>query len=151
MDRIAAFVNDAQTASTILDPLLRGSQDRTSWTVVLCAPQLTRHIGRFLSNRQRRLWRNRWATEQRGRLEPLFLGSQAADVEWHVPTAALSQTVAMLRQRHGKALRLLDLRRRDPGLHVPDLETHSLRANPHEWKARLAAGAGVSIVLAIAD
>jgi len=52
MEKIAVFVNDAAHARHVLEPLLEGGRP-TRWIVVACAPKLTRHIGRWVSNAAR--------------------------------------------------------------------------------------------------
>ena len=80
MEKIAVFVNDADYAQHLLQPMLRGGGP-THWVLVGCAPVLTRHIGRWVSQAARRQWRERWAAELFAALEPGFSAQPGSQVE----------------------------------------------------------------------
>ena len=56
MEKIAVFVNDAEYARHLLQPMLQG-EGPTHWVLVGCAPTLSRHIGRWVSQAARQQWR----------------------------------------------------------------------------------------------
>ena len=69
MEKIAVFVNDAEHALHIIQPMLKGAAP-AHWIIVASAPTLTRHIGRWVSHAARQQWLERWSAELFGRLEP---------------------------------------------------------------------------------
>ena len=71
MEKIAVFVNDAEHALHIVQPMLRDAAP-THWIIVATPPTLTRHIGRWVSHSARQQWLERWSAELFGRLEPVL-------------------------------------------------------------------------------
>jgi hypothetical protein len=69
MTPTVVFVNDAAHAQAMLRPVMAQSTDRR-WVVVVCAPRLTRRIGKFSSQQSRKQWRAQWAQRLRERLGP---------------------------------------------------------------------------------
>lgn len=150
MEHIAAFVNDEAHARRIVEPLLATEVAAHPWTVVLCPPQMTHRIGKWLSERQRRHWRQKWSKDLQAKLEPMFGAVPHDRLEWVCASSRMTQTTAALRKRHGAALRIVDLRRRQVGDHLPGVEPAS--ANQQEqWKTPVAVSSTLSMVLALVD
>ncbi len=80
MEKIAVFVNDAEHALHIIQPMLKG-EEATHWIIVATAPTLTRHIGRWVSHAARQQWLERWSTELFGQLEPSLRSVAGSKVE----------------------------------------------------------------------
>jgi hypothetical protein len=149
MDRIAIFVNDVASARHILRPMLEGAGP-THWVLVACPPKLTRHVGRWVSQRARRQWHERWAAELFGALVPEFAARAGGELETLIATRPLVDVSARLAARLPQ-LRLLDARAARAG-HVDEpisLAQPALAAG--RWAAPVAATAGLSLMLTLAD
>ena len=148
METIAVFVNDAAHARHVLQPLLQGGRP-THWIVVACAPRLTRHIGRFVSNAARAQWRERWASELYAALEPELAAPGGSRVEKLLARRPLVDVSARLQAREAQ-VRLLDARA--PRWGQPDEPiTLAQPAEPSRWVAPLAVTTGLSAMLALVD
>ena len=147
METIAVFVNDAAHARHVLEPLLEGGRP-TRWIVVACAPKLTRHIGRWVSNAARTQWRERWASELYAELEP-ELAADGNRVEKMLARRPLVEVSARLQSREA-GVRLLDARA--PRWGQPDEPiTVAQPAEQSRWVAPLAVTTGLSAMLALVD
>ena len=147
METIAVFVNDAAHARHVLEPLLEGGRP-TRWIVVACAPRLTRHIGRWVSNAARTQWRERWASELYAELEP-ELAADGSRVEKMLARRPLVEVSARLQAREA-GVRLLDARA--PRWGPPDEPiTVAQPAEQSRWVAPLAVTTGLSAMLALVD
>jgi hypothetical protein len=120
MQKIAVFVNDAEHARGVLQPLLL-SGEPTHWIVVTCAPTLTRHIGRWVSNAARRQRAERWGEELFALIEPTLRATAGNRVDRVLAQRQVHHTVARLQHLEGP-LRLLDARRPRPGRPEEPLE-----------------------------
>lgn len=149
METIAVFVNDLAHARHILQPMLRGDAP-THWVVVACAPTLTRHIGRWVSHAARHQWRERWAAPLFAALEPELTAQPGSKVERVLAEPPLIDVSARLMARLPH-LRLLDARqaRLGPGEEPITAEQPAEAANG--WAAPVAATAGLSLLLTLAD
>ena len=149
MEKIAVFVNDAQHARHILQPMLRGAGP-THWVVVACAPTLTRHIGRWVSNAARRQWLERWSSELFALIEPDLRGRTGNKVEKMLVKRPLTEVCARLEARLGP-LRLLDARRPRLGKADEPLTAGQPPADAEGWVYPVVATTGLSALLALAD
>jgi len=149
MEKIAVFVNDAEFARHVLQPMLDGAEP-THWILVGCPPALTRHIGRWVSQAARQAWRERWGAEVFARLEPDLMARQGSQVEKLLPRRPLAEISARLQARL-PGVRLLDARRPRLG-HVDEPLTAT---QPSAGGAResgvVAAATGLAAMLALAD
>ena len=145
MEKIAVFVNDAEFARHVLQPMLDGAEP-THWILVGCPPALTRHIGRWVSQ----AWRERWGAEVFARLEPELTARAGSQVEKLLPRRPLAEISARLQARL-PGVRLLDARRPRLG-HVDEPLTAT---QPSAGGAResgvVAAATGLAAMLALAD
>jgi hypothetical protein len=149
MEKIAVFVNDAAHAQHILQPMIDGGGP-THWIVVACPPTLTRHIGRWVSNSAREQWRERWAAELFGQLEPPLRSRAGSQVEKLLAKRRLIDVSARLEARFGP-IRLLDARRPRVGKTDEPITATQPADAPHRWAAPMALTTGLSAVLALSD
>jgi hypothetical protein len=149
MEKIAVFVNDAEHARHILQPMLQGAGP-THWIVVACAPTLTRHIGRWVSNAARQQWLERWSGELFAQLEPDLRERAGSRVDKLLVKRPLTDVCARLETRHGP-LRLLDARRPRLGRADEPLTTGQPPADDKGWAYPVAAATGLTALLALVD
>lgn len=149
MEKIAIFVNDAQHARHILRPMLQGGA-ATHWIVVACAPNLTRHIGRWVSHAARQQWLERWSADLFAQLEPELRAASGSRVEKMLARRALPELCQRLQSRQGP-LRLLDARRPRVGRPEEPLTRDQPPAEGQHWGYPVAALSGLSALLTLAD
>lgn len=150
MDPIAVFVNDARYAQHLLTPLLEGARP-THWVLVACAPRLTRHIGRWVSQGARAQWRERWAAELFAELEPALKAQRGSRVEKMVAKRPLVDVSSRLSARLA-GIKLVDARA--PRWGQPDepiIANQPASGLPQQWAGPLAVTTGLSAVLALVD
>jgi hypothetical protein len=71
METIIVFIDDADHATQLLLPqLAQQTLGPTRWVLVGCAPRVTRHISRFVTQSARAGWRGSWADKVFARLMP---------------------------------------------------------------------------------
>jgi hypothetical protein len=111
MDNIIVYVDDATYAEHILQPMLTPATERrpVCWIVVGCAPRVTHHVSKWVTNSARESWRGRWAEKVFSRLMPLFNRDQDTVVTRLAQSSLCAQTEALAKQ-YGVA-RVLDARR----------------------------------------
>lgn len=148
MEKIAVFVNDAEHALHILQPMLR-SAGPTHWIVVATAPTLTRHIGRWVSHSARQQWLDRWSADLFAQLEPLLRAAPGSKVEKMLVKRPLVEVSERLQARLG-SLRLLDARRPRVGKTDEPIAVGQPVESHSPW-APVAATAGLSAMLTLAD
>lgn len=57
-----AYVDDAEYAQQLLRSMLLCAHGQDAhWVLVACAPRITHRVSKFVSNRSRENWRNKWA------------------------------------------------------------------------------------------
>ena len=62
METIIVYVDDADYARRLLQATAQAPQTaRAHWVLVACAPRITHRVSKFVSNRSRENWRNKWA------------------------------------------------------------------------------------------
>ena len=149
MEKIAVFVNDLAAARHILQPMLAGAGP-THWVVVACAPTLTRHIGRWVSQRARQQWRERWAADLFGALQPELSAPAGSEVETLIAQHRLVDVSARLLSRLPQ-LRLLDARQPRVGRIDEPISAAQPAPAASRWAAPVAATAGLSVMLTLAD
>jgi len=149
MEKIAVFVNDAEHARHILQPMLQG-QAPMHWVIVACPPALTRHIGRFVSQSARRQWHARWGADLFAQLEPVLRQRAGSEVEKLLVTRPLVQVSQRLQARLGP-LRLLDARQARVGRADEPIATGQPVEGGTTWALPVAAASGLTALLAMAD
>lgn len=150
MEKIAVFVNDAEHALHIVQPMLRGSAP-THWIIVATPPTLTRHIGRWVSHSARQQWLERWSSELFARLEPVLReAAPGSKVEKMMVKRPLVEVSERLTARLG-TLRFLDARRPRVGKADEPIAAGQPAAEQSPWAYPVAATAGLSAMLTLAD
>jgi hypothetical protein len=152
MEKIAVFVNDANHARHLLQPMLSGSDGgATHWILVACPPTLTRHIGRWVSKASREQWLQRWSVDLFAELEPELRTHSGSKVEKMLVKRPLVEVSARLQSRLG-SLRMLDARRPRLGrADEPMVAGQPSDGNAPPWVFPVAVTTGLSAVLALAD
>lgn len=149
MEKIAVFVNDAEYAQHLLQPMLQG-EGPTHWVLIGCAPTLSRHIGRWVSQSARQQWRERWAAEIFAALEPALTGQSGSRVEKMLAAKPLIEVSTRLQSRL-QGVRLLDARRPRLGKSDEPITAEQPAADGPRWAGPVAAATGLSAMLALAD
>ena len=70
METIIVFIDDADYALQQLQPLLQQTHHPVRWVLVGCAPRVTRHISRFVTQSARAVWRGSWGDKMFARVAP---------------------------------------------------------------------------------
>lgn len=149
MEKIAVFVNDVAAARHILQPMLQG-EGPTHWVLVACPPTLTRHIGRWVSQGARQQWRERWAADLFDALQPELRAQAGSEVETLIARKPLVDVSARLLARL-PYLRLLDARQARVGRIDEPISAAQPAQAANRWTAPVAATAGLSLMLTLAD
>jgi hypothetical protein len=110
MRTIALFIDDAAAARMALQPLMQ-SKDAGRVVLVACAPKLSRHVGRFVSNAGREQYRQRWAGDLFTELQPLWSAAPRGTVETMIAKAPLEVIVQRMKVREGTELVAIDARK----------------------------------------
>jgi hypothetical protein len=108
MEKVIVYLDDAAYAQTQLAELLRGNL-RREWLLVACAPRMTRHISKWVNQRTRENWRNKWADKLFAQLVPM-LHQRGDAVHMLMAQGPLPAYTEELLHRHGPA-QVLDTRR----------------------------------------
>lgn len=149
MEKIAVFVNDAEYAQHLLQPMLQGDAP-TDWVLIGCPPTLSRHIGRWVSQSARRQWRERWAAEIFAGLEPALVARSGSRVEKMLAGRPLIEVSARLQARL-QNVRFFDARRPRLGKIDEPITADQPAADGSRWAAPVAATTGLAAMLALAD
>lgn len=149
MDRMALFVNDADHARRIIQPLLSGSAG-AHWVLVACPPVFTRHLGRWVSRSAREQWRERWAAELFAAIEPELRGAAPDRIEKVVAHRPLEQVSAKLKARLPQ-LRIVDARAPRLGHADDPVVADQPTARTGQFTSALAATGGLGAILILAD
>ena len=149
MERIAVFINDAAHARHLMQPMLATAQ-AAHWTIVACPPTLTRHVGRWVSKQARRAWRERWADELFGQIDPALRAHPGTEVEKLLASRPLTEVSARLQARW-PGLRLLDARRPALGRQDEPLTAAQPAGSAEAWAGTVAVTGGLTAVLALVD
>lgn len=151
MERIAVFVDDAEHARHLLTPLLDSDPSDTQWLMVVCAPRLTRRIGKWVAHSQREQWRDKWSHRLQAELGPIFARCAPEQVQWQQADTVLSQMTDRLRRKHGTALRVLDARRPKLGHPMDAVTANQPPEAQGRWAAPVAVSSSLAVVLALVD
>ena len=149
MPTIAIFIDDAETARMALQPLMQ-SRDPRRVVLVACAPKLTRHASRFVSNAGREQYRQRWARELFTELQPLWSVAPRGTVETMVAKAPPEVIVQRMRVHEGTDLLAIDARKAGLEDARQGRETPAQQA-ARRWLVPAFVTSGLGIALALAD
>ena len=111
MDNIIVYVDDAEYALHMLQPMLASDDSRkpTRWIVVGCAPHLTHDASKWVSQGALESWQIEWTDKLFAELAPL-LQRDGNTVVTRLGQKVLSDQTASLIKEYGEA-RVLDARR----------------------------------------
>ena len=109
MDNLIVYFDDAAYAQQMLQPMLGGSQAPTRWILVGCAPRVTHHASKWVTQSARQSWRGKWAEKAFLQLLPLLQKEGDTVLTELAQTTLQSQTESLIKT-HGAA-RVLDARR----------------------------------------
>lgn len=111
MDNIIVYVDDAEYAQHLLQPMLASDDSRkpTRWIVVGCAPHLSHDASKWVSHAALESWRGEWADKVFVQLAPLLRHDGNAVVTRLGQTELSSQSKSLMKE-FGQA-RVLDARR----------------------------------------
>ncbi len=149
MEKIAVFVNDAEHARHLLQPMLSAAVP-THWVLVACAPTLTRHIGRWVSHSARQQWLERWSAELYAQLEPELRSTAGSQVEKLLARRPLVEVSRRLAARLG-VVRLLDARRPQLGRVDEPISEQQPQGAASRWAGPVVATTGLAAILTLAD
>ena len=110
MDKLIVYVNDADHAMRVVQPLLAqpASMPR-QWILVACAPRVTHHVSKWVTHSARENWRHKWTDKLFAQIVP-WLESQGQEVLTCVGKSHLEAQTDALLLTHGAA-RVIDARR----------------------------------------
>ena len=110
MEKIIAYIDDAEYALQQLGPMAGPTQNvATEWVLVACPPRMTRRISKWVSHSARESWRQRWSEKLFAQIVP-SLQSAGGTVTAVLAKDPLVELTRTLMARHGAA-RVLDARR----------------------------------------
>ena len=111
MDNIIVYVDDAEYAQHLLQPMLASDDSRspTRWIVVGCAPHLSHDASKWVSHSALESWQGEWADKVFAQLTPL-LQHEGSTVVTRLGQTELSRQTESLMKEFGEA-RVLDARR----------------------------------------
>lgn len=111
METIIVYVDDAEYAQLLLQAAVQSPKAHGAhWVLVGCAPRITHRVSRFVSNRSRENWRNKWAERLFQDCTPV-LEAQGVRVSTLLARGPLPELLETLRAEHGAGVQLLDMRR----------------------------------------
>jgi hypothetical protein len=144
MDNMIVYIDEAAYALKMLTPMLETGDRRTPtrWIVVGCAPRITHHASKWVTQSARQSWRGKWAEKVFEQIVPL-LGSGGDPVITQLATAPLCEHTDALLAQYGAA-RVLDARRPKLGQELPPVTRQQPQEPQGVWGyAAVAASAGV--------
>ena len=152
MQTIIVFIDDADYAIKLLQPMLpQQTHGATRWVLVGCAPRVTRHISRFVTQSARAGWRDSWADKVFARVTPQ-LQNQARPMDTVItqiapPRQSLCDLTSALTNQYS-AHQVLDARRPKLGQDLqPVTPTQKRESNRATGYAAAFAGAGLLVGL----
>lgn len=152
METIIVYIDDADYAMQLLAPMLPESAETpTRWVLVGCAPRITRHISKFVTQSARNGWRDSWADKVFSQVIPYLQNS-------HRPLDTVITQLAPSRQalceltktltRQYSARHVLDARRPKLGQDLQPVTASQVQeSNRITGYAAALAGAGLLVGL----
>lgn len=111
METIIVYVDDAEYARPLLQAAAGNPNARhTHWVLVACAPRVTHRVSKFVSNRAREQWRNKWADKLFDACVPI-LADSGAHTTTVLAKGPLQALLPELLEAHGQHAQVVDLRR----------------------------------------
>lgn len=111
METIIVYVDDADYARRLLQATAQAPQTaRAHWVLVACAPRITHRVSKFVSNRSRENWRNKWADRLFQDCVPM-LQDRGVQVSTVLARGPLPELLASLQAEHGGQAQVIDMRR----------------------------------------
>ena len=150
METILVFIDDAEYAIKLLQPMLpQQTYGPTRWVLVGCAPRVTRHISRFVTQSARASWRESWGDKVFARVMP-HLQNPARPLDTVImqvapPRQNLCDLTSALTRQYS-ARHVLDARRPKLGQDLqPVTPTQKQESNRATGYAAAIAGAGLLV------
>ena len=146
MDTMIVYIDEAAYALKMLTPMLPISpaSTPTRWIVVGCAPRITHHASKWVTNSARESWRGKWADKAFAQIVPL-LQAPGDSVVTQLARGPLCELTDSLLAQHAGA-RVLDARRPKFGQDLqPVTRQQPLQAQGVWGCAAALAGAGVLV------
>lgn len=150
METIIVFIDDADYAIKLLQPMLpQEPHSPTRWVLVGCAPRVTRHISRFVTQSACAGWRGSWGDKVFARVVPqLQSPSRMQDTiitQVAPPRQSLCDLTTELTRQYS-ARHVLDARRPKLGQDLqPITLTQKQESNRATGYAAAFAGAGLLV------
>ena len=152
METIIVYIDDADYAIKLLEPMLpQQTTSPTRWVLVGCAPRVTRHVSRFVTQAARAGWRGSWGDQLFARITPQ-LQNQARPLDSVItqvapPRQRLCDLTTELTRQYS-ARHVLDARRPRLGQDLaPVTLTQKQESNRATGYAAAFAGAGLLVGL----
>ena len=149
MPTIALFIDDAEAARLALRPILQ-SRDARRVILVACAPKLTRHVSRFVSQAGREQYRQNWARDLFSELQPLWSAAPRGTIETMIAKAPPDVIVQRMRVQVGTDLLAIDARKAGLEQALAGQATPA-RIAARRWLVPAFITSGLGIALALAD
>jgi len=144
MDNMIVYIDEAVYALKMLTPMLPSGEARTPtrWIVVGCAPRVTHHVSKWVTNSARQSWRGKWAEKVFSQVIPLLQGP-GDSVITQVASGPLCDLTDALMAQYG-ASRVLDARRPKLGQDLQPVTRQQPQEAQGVWSyAAVVAGTGM--------
>ena len=111
METIFVYLDDASYAQPLLESMSRAPHAKqTHWVLVACAPRITHRVSKWVSNRSRENWRNKWADKLFAETLPM-LQSEGCQVTAVLARGPLAELLEEWNAKLGQMPQIVDLRR----------------------------------------
>ena len=130
METWLVYIDDKTHAQQQIAPLLiHGAA--IQWVLIGCPPRLTRHAGKWLTQKAIQRWRRHWTQNN---LQPIqnLLCQRGDKVAIQVAHGPLVEMTRLMQQEWGP-LRVLDARRPRLGQDLPPATPNQERSPPSPW------------------
>jgi hypothetical protein len=130
METWLVYIDDKNHAQQQLTPMLIKGVP-IQWVLVGCPPRLTRHAGKWLTQKAIQRWRNQWTQDN---LQPIqaLLSESGDKVHTQVAHGPLVLMTKQLQQEWG-TLRVIDARRPRLGQDLPPVADNQERTPQNPW------------------
>lgn len=150
MENIIVFIDDADYAIKLLEPMLpQQIHSPTRWVLVGCAPRVTRHISKFVTQSARAGWRGSWADKVFAQVAPQLQNQARPQDSVITQVAPPRQSLCVLTSeltRQYSARHVLDARRPKMGQDLaPITPMQKQESNRATGYAAAFAGAGLLV------
>ena len=130
METWLVYIDDKNHAQQQLTPMLIKGVP-IQWVLVGCPPRLTRHAGKWLTQKAIQRWRNQWTQDN---LQPIqaMLSESGDKVHTQVANGPFVLMTKQLQQEWG-TLRVIDARRPRLGQDLPPVADNQERTPQNPW------------------